>query len=93
MTADLPLKTEQLDPAIAALLSQLWRAESARDAPWSLPRLCKQAGLRMSTLRRSLSLLDELGLTTMRLDETGQGDARLTEQGKALCRQLFSPAG
>ncbi|POZ61463.1 transcriptional regulator [Chromobacterium alticapitis] len=93
MTSDEPLKTEQLDPAIAALLAQLWRAESASDAPWSLPRLCKQSGLRMSTVRRSLTLLGELELAAMRVDEAGQGEAMLTAQGKALCRLLFAPAG
>ncbi|OHX15102.1 hypothetical protein BI343_01685 [Chromobacterium amazonense] len=93
MTADAPLQAEQLDPAIAALLAQLWRAEHASDGPWSLPRLCKQSGLRMSTLRRSLTLLSQLELAALRIDDAGHGEASLTDDGKTLCRQLFAAAG
>ncbi|AXE31146.1 transcriptional regulator [Chromobacterium phragmitis] len=81
---------EQLDPAVAALLAQLWRADQAGGRAWSLPRLCKQSGLRMSTLRRCLALLAELELACLRLDESGLGDASLTETGQDLCRQLFA---
>ncbi|MGC0151241.1 hypothetical protein ACPRNU_02130 [Chromobacterium vaccinii] len=83
-------EADQLDPAIAALLAQLWRA--AQDGrPWSLPRLCKQSGLRMSTLRRCLALLAELELADMELDESGRGRAWLSAEGLALCRGLFAP--
>ncbi|WP_047249082.1 hypothetical protein [Chromobacterium subtsugae] len=84
---------DQLDPAIAALLAQLWRAAQSGAPAWSLPRLCKQSGLRMSTLRRSLTLLAELELAAIELDGDGRGRAWLSDDGLALCRQLFEPGG
>ncbi|OHX14437.1 hypothetical protein BI347_13690 [Chromobacterium sphagni] len=86
-----PPQPDQIDPAIAALLAQLWRAAQSGAQAWSLPRLSKQSGLRMSTLRRCLTLLIELELAAVELDGDGRGRAWLSADGLVLCRQLFAP--
>ncbi len=56
--------TGDIDPALVAVLTQLWRAR--REAPeraWSLAKLAKQSDLPMSTLRRQLTGLSDAGLT------------------------------
>ncbi|SUX83406.1 helix-turn-helix domain-containing protein [Chromobacterium violaceum] len=83
---------DQLDPNIAALLAQLWRAAAAGGRPWSLARLAKQSGLRMSTLLRGLNLLAELGLVQADIQADGRGRAWLNEEGLACCREWFAGA-
>ncbi|KVV43568.1 transcriptional regulator [Burkholderia ubonensis] len=81
---------DDLDPALVAALATLH--EAANDPagkPWSLPKLAKRAQLPMSTLRRVLTQLDAGGLTTTTLREDGTGSAALTDEGRALCAQLF----
>jgi DNA-binding IclR family transcriptional regulator len=82
--------TDELDQAMIAILAQLWRARTEdKDRPWSLARLCKQANVRMSSLRRYLTLLEGEGLASVDIQEDGLGSACLTESGAVLCRDLF----
>ncbi|MCD5327828.1 helix-turn-helix domain-containing protein [Chromobacterium piscinae] len=89
---DLP-PIAQLDPNIAALLAQLWRAASSGGQPWSLARLAKQSGLGMSTLLRCLHQLAELELARMEIQDNGRGRAWLSEEGLACCREWFDASG
>jgi hypothetical protein len=43
----------------------------------------------MSTLRRVLTQLDAAGLSATTLSDDGTGSAALTEEGRAVCAQLF----
>ena len=44
---------DEIDPALIAILAQLWRAAAESPArAWSLAKLSKQSGLPMSSLRR-----------------------------------------
>ncbi|RQS68716.1 transcriptional regulator [Burkholderia sp. Bp8963] len=84
---------DDLDPAIVAILAALH--EAARDPAgktWSLPKLAKRTQLPMSSLRRVLTQLDAGGLTVTTLHEDGTGSAALTEDGRAVCAQLFDAA-
>ena len=55
----------------------------------ALARLSKRASVQMSVLRRVLTQLDDAGLVGTAMEEDGRGTARLTEEGQALCDQLF----
>ncbi|MDR8729302.1 hypothetical protein FEQ05_03187 [Burkholderia pseudomultivorans] len=79
-----------LDPALVATLATL--NDAAADPagkPWSLPKIAKRTQLPMSTLRRVLTQLDAAGLTATTLNEDGTGSAALTDEGRAVCAQLF----
>ncbi|MBS6363264.1 transcriptional regulator [Burkholderia sp.] len=81
---------DTLDPALVALFSAL--NEAANDPSgkiWSLPKIAKRSQLPMSTLRRMLTQLDAAGLTATTLSEDGRGSAALTDEGRAICAQLF----
>ena len=82
--------SDDIDPALVAVLSQLWRAR--REMPgrvWSLAKLAKQSDLPMSALRRQLTGLAEGGFVEVRMNEEGTGSASLTEEGVGLCRAVF----
>ena len=83
-------EAEELDPVLGAILQTLWdhsRAGSVRDL--SLARLSKRASVQMSVLRRVLTQLGAADLVDTIMEEDGRGSARLTEEGLALCGQLF----
>nr|WP_301951167.1 ArsR family transcriptional regulator [Burkholderia sp. L27(2015)] len=80
-----------LDPALIAVLIQLWRAADATpDKPWSLAKLSKQADMQMSTLRRKLAVLKDADLVTVLDREDGSGTAALTPAGLHLCGEIFA---
>ncbi|AIO39023.1 transcriptional regulator [Burkholderia sp. AU19243] len=79
-----------LDPAIVAALATL--NEAAIDPSgktWSLPKIAKRSQLPMSTLRRVLTQLDAAGLSATTLNDDGTGSAALTQEGRAVCAELF----
>lgn len=79
-----------LDPALVATLATLNEAASdPAGKTWSLPKIAKRTQLPMSTLRRVLTQLDAAGLSATTLNEDGTGSAALTDEGRAVCVQLF----
>jgi hypothetical protein len=94
---------EEIDPALIAILAQLWRA--AQETPgraWSLAKLSKQSGVPMSSLIRHLSALSDAALlepaTPVGPEElsdentTNTPTAALSDAGRELCAQLFADA-
>ncbi|MFJ3045787.1 helix-turn-helix domain-containing protein [Herbaspirillum chlorophenolicum] len=69
---------DALPPEVLAILGEL-QADHERSggAPLSLARLSKRTQLRMSTLRRFLSALEEAGVLKVELNEDGTGSAQL----------------
>jgi DNA-binding IclR family transcriptional regulator len=84
---------DAIDPALVAVLTQLWRAkQETPERAWSLAKLSKQSDLPMSTLRRQLTGLSDAGLAEMEIGEEGAGRAWLTSEGVTLCAALFGEA-
>lgn len=91
---DEPMTSESddtpLDPAFVATLATLNDAAADPSGKrWSLPKIAKRAQLPMSTLRRVLTQLDAAGLTATDVHDDGTGSAALTDEGRAVCAQLF----
>jgi DNA-binding MarR family transcriptional regulator len=81
---------DAIDPAMVAVLTQLWRAkQESPERAWSLAKLAKQADLPMSTLKRQLTSLSDAGLVETKDDEEGTGSAWLSEGGETLCAAVF----
>jgi hypothetical protein len=82
------------DPVVAVVLEQLWMASAdGSGKPWTLAKLAKRAGLPMSTLRRTLTMLKSAGLADFDIDEEGRGMAALTGPGRALCETVTGRIG
>jgi len=84
------MSDDAIDPVLEAILRTLWEHT---DGDLSLARLSKRAGVQMSVLRRMLTQLADAELAVMTLEEDGRGSARLTDEGEALCGQLFDEDG
>jgi hypothetical protein len=67
-----------LPPEVLAIINEL-QADFDRSggAPLSLARLSKRTQLRMSTLRRFLSALEEAGVVKVELNDDGTGSVQL----------------
>ena len=69
---------DALDPGLVAILNVLAaHAMEGTGRDLSLARLAKRTGLRQSTLRRYLTLLEEAGIVRVTLGEDGSGSISL----------------
>ncbi|MBV8271982.1 MAG: ArsR family transcriptional regulator [Cupriavidus sp.] len=84
---------EGIDPVLVAILQALLEHAAEAGGDLSLARLSKRAGAQMSVLRRVLTQLADADLVVVTLEEDGRGSARLTDEGQALCGQLFGAGG
>ncbi|KAF1041211.1 MAG: hypothetical protein GAK35_03478 [Herbaspirillum frisingense] len=67
-----------LPPEVLTIVNELQADfERSGGAPLSLARLSKRTQLRMSTLRRFLSALEEAGIVKVELNEDGTGSVQL----------------
>lgn len=84
---------DELDPVVVTVLLHLWTAwQESPDKPWSLPKLGKRAELAMSTLRRTLSRLQAVGLVVLTTNEDDdRTTAMLSSAGVEFSTQLFRP--
>ena len=75
---------EALPPELVRILDELYQEHQRSGAPLSLARLSKRTELRMSTLRRFLTALEEAGIATVVVNDDGTGNAILTAAGLKL---------
>lgn len=92
-SANDPTRLDDLDPAVAAVLTLLWHAaEEGEPQRNSLARVSKAAGLAMSTLRRTLAMLEDAQVVQLVTDGRERTVAVLTDGGRAFCAALFADA-
>lgn len=75
---------DQLPPELVRILDELYQEYQRSRAPLSLARLSKRTELRMSTLRRFLTALEEAGIAVVVVNDDGTGNAILTAAGLKL---------
>ena len=75
---------QALPDELVRILDVLFDAYQESQAPLSLARLSKRSELRMSTLRRFLTALEDAGIVTVELRDDGTGSACLTTAGLQL---------
>ena len=75
---------DQLPPELVRILDELYQEYQRSQAPLSLARLSKRTELRMSTLRRFLTALEEAGIAVVVVNDDGTGNAILTAAGLKL---------
>jgi len=75
---------DQFPPELVRILDELYQEHQRSAAPLSLARLSKRTELRMSTLRRFLTALEEAGIATVVVNDDGTGHAILTAAGLKL---------
>jgi DNA-binding IclR family transcriptional regulator len=81
---------DELKPAIAAVLEQLWEASrEPAGKTWSLAKLSKRARIPMSALRRNLTQLEVQNFVDVEIHDDGTGSAALNVAGLELCGVLF----
>ncbi|MFL9879061.1 helix-turn-helix domain-containing protein [Herbaspirillum rhizosphaerae] len=73
-----------LPPELVRILDALYQEYQRSQAPLSLARLSKRTELRMSTLRRFLTALEEAGIAIVVVNDDGTGNAILTVAGLKL---------
>jgi len=73
------LSANRIDPALEAILAELWSEAAQQRGALSLARLCKRTGLRMSTLKRFLTALEGSGLVVMSVNARGVECVSLSE--------------
>ena len=78
------------DHLLAGLLTHLYQAANQGRAEMPLAALCKRLEVRMSSLQRLLSLLEEHALVVSRCDAAGRWTCTLTEPGIAWVASLHS---
>jgi DNA-binding IclR family transcriptional regulator len=82
--------TQDIDQALLDLLSLLWEArQDTSGKAWSLAKLCKRSGVRMSTLLRQLNALVSAGLVDLVMRDDGTGSAALSAAGHDLCADVL----
>lgn len=83
----------EFDVEAILVLEQLWKTVTERtDKPCSIARLSKQAGLPMSTLRRTLTHLKSAELVDVSAGTDAREFASLTRDGSELCAALSAMA-
>lgn len=82
MTSPESEDTAQLPPEVLRILFELDQDFARSGAPLSLARLSKRSELRMSTLRRYLTLLEQAGVVTVTLNDDGTGHVLLHPDGQ-----------
>ena len=88
-----PSQEDASADALARILFYLQQECAAHGGGLSLAKLSKRSGLRMSTLRRYLTALEQGGIVTLEIADTGVGRTALTAAGVAACAGLPAPEG
>ena len=88
----------EIDDAVLLILSALHADASNQEnhrgeSGLSLARLSKRTELRMSTLRRHLTALEDAEIVNVVVNEDGTGRAALTSYGMAIFDALDETAG